>query len=190
MKISGNILTFIQDTAPVIRQVGFYTAVAVICFVAGIWMGVEKPDDYQQLQHYLENLAGFLKERNVLTIILFLFLKNALTVFIVLWLGTAFGIVPLIAAVENGIVLGSLISQQDSPLLSLLNIIPHGIFELPAFFLACGIGLWRGWWLFRRDKNELYKERAQKGYRVFFRLIVPLLIIAAVIEGSLINLIR
>jgi uncharacterized membrane protein SpoIIM required for sporulation len=67
---------------------------------------------------------------------------------------------------------------------------PHGIFELPAFFLACGIGLWCGTWLIGKDKHESYRSRAQKSYLVFFRLILPLLIIGAVIEGGSIALIQ
>ncbi|MEW6213944.1 MAG: stage II sporulation protein M [Nitrospirota bacterium] len=60
----------------------------------------------------------------------------------------------------------------------LWTLIPHGIFELPAIFVAWGLGIWRGVWMFRKDKDQTFKERANKAYRVFFAFILPLLIIA------------
>jgi len=84
--------------------------------------------------------------------------------------------------------LGAVLSLQENPRIGFLNILPQGIFELPAFFLACGIGLRRGFWIFRKNKEESYGERAKKGYFIFFRLVLPLLVIAAVIEGVRIGL--
>lgn len=48
--------------------------------------------------------------------------------------------------------------------------------------------MWRGLWVFRKDKQETYASRARKGYLAFYRLVIPLLIIAAVIEGGRIAL--
>jgi uncharacterized membrane protein SpoIIM required for sporulation len=117
-------------------------------------------------------------------------LKNALASFITLWSGVLLGIIPAVAAVQNGALVGVVFSWKGSFSTVLLNILPHGIFELPAFFIACGIGLWRGTWVFRKNKEETYKDRARKGYRVYCRLIIPLLFLAAIVEGVRIAQIR
>lgn len=151
-------------------------------------IGFFRPALFPGSFQYLTEIVAFLQDSSIPAIVIFLFIKNALACLLILWTGTLLGIVPLYAAVQNGYLLGAVLSLQEYPFLSFLNILPHGIFELPAFFLACGIGLWRGFWIFRKNKEEPYKERAGKGYFIFFRLVLPLLVIAAIIEGVLIGL--
>ena len=180
----------IQDAKPVIRDVRYHIGTAVVFFVTGVFVGLQKPGYFGESFRYLTEMAGYLKNQNILVITAFLFLKNATASFIVLWAGTLLGVVSLGAAVQNGLLMGAVLSRQEAPVLALLSIIPHGIFELPAFFMSCGIGIWRGTWLFRKDRSEPYGQRAKRGYRLFFRVIIPLLVIAAMIEGSLIALAR
>jgi stage II sporulation protein M len=178
----------IQKAIPPMKESRYHMYTAVAFFLAGALIGFKQPEHFGKSFNYLAELAGYLKDRNAIVVMMVLFLKKAGASFIVIWTGTLLGIVSLYAAIQNGIVMGVVLSHQKSVLLSLLNTLPHGIFELPAFLMACGIGLWRGMWLFRKDKHETYKERALKGYLVFFRVILPLLIIAAIIEGGRIAL--
>jgi uncharacterized membrane protein SpoIIM required for sporulation len=56
------------------------------------------------------------------------------------------------------------------------------MFELPAVFISWGLGIWMGtWWLGRRDISA--KEKLKKALRIFFVIVLPLLVVAAVIEG-------
>jgi stage II sporulation protein M len=174
----------LRELKSLLKDVRYHVGAVLAAFLAGIIVGLYQPEHLSKSFKYFGELAGFLRDQNAVLIIIFLFLKNALASFIVLWGGALLGIVPLLAAVQNGILMGAVLSRQESVFFSLLSILPHGIFELPAFFTACGIGIWRGLWLFRNDKRETYKERVRKGYLAFFRLILPLLIIAAVIEGG------
>ncbi|RJQ65510.1 MAG: stage II sporulation protein M [Desulfobacteraceae bacterium] len=176
-------LHFFKEAIPHAEEARLHILAAIAFFLAGVLIGFLRPDHFPGSFRYLSDLAAYLRESSALAVILFLFLKNSLASFIVLWAGTLLGIIPLMAAAQNGYLMGAVLSWQESPFISFLNLLPHGIFELPAFFLACGIGIWRGLWIFRKNKAEPYRERAKKGYLIFYRLVLPLLIIAAVIEG-------
>jgi stage II sporulation protein M len=71
-----------------------------------------------------------------------------------------------------------------------LNLLPHGIFELPAIFISFGMGLKFGTFLFYKEKMKKFAEFFSNSLRVFVFVILPLLVIAAIIEGSLIFLLK
>lgn len=176
-------LHFFKEAIHPVKEARLHLLAAIVFFLAGALIGLWSPGRFAGSLRYLSELAAILKQSSVPAIILFLFLKNSLASFIVLWAGALLGIIPLMAAAQNGYLMGAVLSLQESPFISFVSLLPHGIFELPAFFLACGIGLWRGFWIFRSKKEEPYRARAKKGYLVFYRLVIPLLIIAAIIEG-------
>ena len=72
----------------------------------------------------------------------------------------------------------------------LWRIFPHGIFELPAVFISLGLGLKLGTFIFQRNKLKAFAEFFWNSLRVFLFIVLPLLIIAAIIEGSLIFLLE
>ena len=181
---------FLKKTVAPVKEARYHIYLAIGLFIAGACIGFKQPDRFGESLDYLAGFAAFLRDSHPLFIILFLFLKNALASFIALWSGVLFGIIPAVTAAQNGALLGVVFSWKESFSTVLLNILPHGIFELPAFFIACGLGLWRGTWIFRKNKDETYKDRARKGYRVYYRLIIPLLFIAAIVEGFRIAQIR
>jgi stage II sporulation protein M len=176
-------LQFFQNAFPAVRESRLQILASAIVFAIAIPVGYFVPDRFTGSVQYLAELAAYLKDQSVFVIILLLFFKNFMASFIVLWTGTLLGIVPVAAAAQNGYLVGAVLSLRGAPIMGFINLLPHGIFELPAFFLACGMGLWRGLWLFRRDPEETYRSRAVKSYIVLYRLIVPLLIVAAIIEG-------
>ncbi len=181
-------LPFYRETILHVKDIRTYLLTIFAFFAAGTIVGFLRPMHFPDSFRYLTEIADFLKNSSIPTIVIFLFIKNALASFLALWAGSLMGGFPLFAAAQNGYLMGAVLSLQADPLLSFLNILPHGIFELPAFFLACAIGLWRGFWIFRKNKEESYQERAQKGYFIFLRLVLPFLVIAAVIEGVRIGL--
>jgi stage II sporulation protein M len=91
---------------------------------------------------------------------------------------------PLFSAWLNGGVLGWVAHEEG--LVVFLAIVSHGIFELPAYLLSMAIGLRLAWEVFKRKEKRQLKMRLGEGLRVYFILIVPLLIIAALIESGLI----
>jgi uncharacterized membrane protein SpoIIM required for sporulation len=66
-----------------------------------------------------------------------------------------------------------------------LMILPHGIFELSAMFIAWGIGLWRARLMFSPNFKAESKESLKKTHRVYVTVVLPLLFIAALIEGRI-----
>ena len=103
-------------------------------------------------------------------------------------LGVTLGIGTVYVLVVNGFVLGTVsavILAQAPADLYWSYILPHGVFELAAIFIACGAGLRIGMSLlrpgrFRRADSLMFAGRESA---MLLGAVVPLLIVAAVIEG-------
>ncbi|MCD6204008.1 MAG: stage II sporulation protein M [Methanophagales archaeon] len=143
---------------------------------------------------YIEQLSENVKDFSdsyplwVLFLLFFfvIFLNNAFTCFIDILSGPLAGIVPLFSAFVNGGLVGWFVQQEGG--IVLVAIIPHGIFEIPAFLISAAIGLRLGREVFRsRGERDLGGEM-KMGLWVFLTLILPLLVIAAIIESALITL--
>jgi stage II sporulation protein M len=118
-----------------------------------------------------------------------LFVNNSLTVFIAMVLGVIGGVVPIWSLLLNGYAIGwvgYLSVQAKGMLPSLLAIAPHGIFEIPAFLLGTSIGIFLGVRAIRRvfGQSEIsLRNDLGRSLRFFGRVILPLLVVAAVIEA-------
>jgi uncharacterized membrane protein SpoIIM required for sporulation len=122
------------------------------------------------------------RDRALLSVIAKIFTHNAAASFIALFSGVLFFFIPISVVIVNGYVMGFVLI----PRLSLIGLlVPHGVFELTAFALSCSYGIWLGLWPFNRDRIKTVKLRLRQCIVVYFYLVVPLLIIAATIEGSL-----
>jgi uncharacterized membrane protein SpoIIM required for sporulation len=120
-------------------------------------------------------------------LILSIFLRNASAAGTAIALGVFFGLVPLAAIAFNGILFGAVMRLMPAESWRLL---PHGVFELPAMFIAWGLGLWIGLWFMEAPRWRRLKERLAASLRVYLMLILPLLVVAAVIEGLAAHLYR
>ena len=69
----------------------------------------------------------------------------------------------------------------------LWKLFPHGIFELPAVIMSIGIGMKMGIDIFRKDKKQIARN-FKEALRFLIFVVLPLLIIAGIIEGILIFL--
>jgi stage II sporulation protein M len=108
--------------------------------------------------------------------------------------GLILGIAPFAIVAANGIILGYIItsiislsnqSRLDTASFILGGLVPHGIFELPAFFLAAALGLKLGTnWLRRSAAGNRLKVLKQDfiSALVYFPSIALLLFVAALIE--------
>ncbi len=136
------------------------------------------------IQRILEQTKGL----SQIQMIKFIFFNNLISSFIGIVLGIFFGIFPILSAIANGYILGFVgsLSVKEEGFLSLLRILPHGIFELPAVFISFGLGVKLGTFIFSSDKWKTFKLYFENSMRVFILIVIPLLIIAAIIEGSLI----
>ena len=166
--------------------------IAVIIFLAGIVFGLTYPWHGEGLLSALKGLARQLSGKSLPFLILTIFFRNSLSAAISIGLGPFLGIVPILGAVTNGLLVGTVLShiRETDKINAILQLIPHGIFELPAIFIAWGLGIWQGIWFLQKNVDHSLKERRHKAFRIFFIILIPLLLIAATIEGMSIYIIR
>ena len=147
---------------------------------------------YNQIIDFIRNLLTETQDMSQLDLIGFIIYNNIQSTLLSILLGIFFGIFPLISTVANGYMLGfvSSISVSSEGLISLLKILPHGIFEIPAVFISLGLGLRTGMFIFRKNKIKALKSYLVNSLRVFLLIIIPLLIIAGIIESTLIFLLK
>ena len=115
-------------------------------------------------------------------------LANNLEACIMLFLGGAsFGILTLFILGLNGLVIGSvteIVSQGHSAAFIAAALLPHGIFEIPAFIIAGALGFCMAQsliaeWYGAGDTGE----DARKYARLFLLYVLPLITIAAFVEA-------
>ncbi|MFC5701007.1 stage II sporulation protein M [Cohnella faecalis] len=81
-----------------------------------------------------------------LALFLLIAFNNVIKAIIVMCVGIFGGILPVIMLVANGMIMGYLLVDQSERgynmfLIIVKGILPHGILELPAIFLACAFGI-------------------------------------------------
>jgi stage II sporulation protein M len=140
---------------------------------------------------FLEELLLKTDGLSTLGLMNFIFWNNLQSGFMGLVFGIALGILPLISTIANGYFLGfvSLLAISEGGIWVLWKLVPHGIFELSAIFISYGLGVKIGSFVFEKKKLDSLKDYFWNSLRVFIFVVLPLLIIAALIEGILISLI-
>ncbi|MDI6885595.1 MAG: stage II sporulation protein M [archaeon] len=145
-------------------------------------------ESFEWIQQLSEGLKDFtqLYPSWVIFVAFFIviFLNNAFTCFLNIITGPLIGIFPLFSAALNGGLIGWF--AQEEGLIIFLTIVPHGMFEIPAYLLSVAIGLRVAREVLKRREARRLKMRLGEGLRVYLILIVPLLIIAALVESALI----
>lgn len=141
----------------------------------------------------LETLRQILEETEGLSqpeLIFYILSNNIRASFFGILFGFVLGIFPIFASIINGYLLGfvSVMSVNNSGYTSLLQLFPHGIFELPAIFISLGLGLKFGTFMFQKNKSESFKNYLINSLRIFILVVLPLLLVAGIIEGTLVFL--
>ncbi len=144
----------------------------------------------EQILKMIAELLAKTESLGTLDLIRFIFINNLKSSFFALLFGIFFGILPFIVAIMNGYVLGFVANKTVGleGWVVLWRLIPHGIFELPAVLISIGLGLKLGSFLFV-SKKKSWKEFWRwlvDCFRVFIFVVIPLLVIAGIIEGILI----
>ena len=166
--------------------------VSFLLFFATItvgWVGtVQNPAIGEQLMSvFQKQVAGEIISDNSFDIFAKLFFNN-LEACILLFLGGAsFGILTIFIMSLNGIVIGSImeiVHQDHSALFVAAALLPHGIFEIPAFIIAGALGIL----LAQSLVNEWYGgpdtvPEARNLARKFGTYVLPLVAVAAFVEA-------
>ena len=152
----------------------------------GYYLAHLYPQKFQLVLSELEKSLAHLKEAPGWLIFLFIFFNNTLKSFLALILGTIFGFLSVLFIVINGILVGVvafLYVPQKGLINFLIGILPHGIIEIPAAILSSSYGLYLGVRLYKKIK---YKKSFSPYFKAiikkYFKILVPLFLIAALIE--------
>lgn len=120
-------------------------------------------------------------------LVLAIFIHNALRALLVIFLGLIVGIVPFIFLVANSLIIGIVVYEVailKGLGVALAALVPHGIIEIPAVILAITLGFQGGLevvkWLL--GKESQVRTFLQTGLKIFFKLIIPALFLASLIE--------
>jgi uncharacterized membrane protein SpoIIM required for sporulation len=148
----------------------------------GGWMYADALGFFQQAA---SSLVGKFSGKGGADFIFTLFLHNLVATYITMCLLTWWGLVPMVTAIANGLILGWLVVTATGPSLvdAAVMLVPHGVFEWPAMMITWGVGLWRGaGYRFSADPGT-YFQRWKRSNQVFFLIVLPLLLLAAIVEG-------
>ena len=165
----------------------------IILFLFFVILGFFFPVPENISAYIMEFIGELLRKTEGMSsgeLIKFIFLNNIQGSFFGMIFGILLGIFPLISVVANGYLLGFVAAEsvQSHGILILWRLVPHGILEIPALFISLGLGLRLGVFIFQKNKLKSLQKYVWESLRVFLFVIIPLLIIAAIIEGSFIFL--
>jgi stage II sporulation protein M len=181
-----------RDSLKDLREAGSAIVAAIVIFIISIYFGLAYPSWSEGTLASMKGLAKDLYGKSIYALVFTIFLKNSLSTSISVISGPFLGIIPVLGAIINGLLLGSTLSYVTgiSKISATLYLLPHGLFEFPAMFMAWGLGLWQGAWFFQKNRKTSLKERRTRAIRALFIIILPLLLIAATIEGTAIYMMK
>jgi len=143
-------------------------------------------DSFMELLHESLNIEEMMSDPPA-TLALKLFLNNLQACIILFLGGVTFGLLTTFVLIVNGVLVGA-VAQISMKLQGLPFVIaalaPHGIVELPALFISGGLGFMLA--LAIRRELEGDGDAALEAGRytnIFAKVVVPLLVIAAIAEA-------
>ena len=166
-----------------------FLAIGIFFAFAFLGFFVKLPEEFSNMiLDYLKEIILKTENLSSLGLIKFIFLNNLQSSFVGMVFGFVFGIVPILALIANGFVVGfvSAMAVKSAGFGTLLYLLPHGIFELPAIFISLGLGIKFGTFIFRKNQLKKFRNFLWESLRVFIFVVLPLLIVAGIIEGLLI----
>jgi len=169
----------------------WWILIAIVLFGIGIAFGLAAPasivsllsDELAALEELGEVLAPF-----TLSTVIFIFLKNAVALLLSFALSPIFCLVPILALAVNGwlvALVSTIVMEEKSLGFVLAGLLPHGIIELPAFFMgeaaALSFGAMAVVALFKKERRNLLLPSLKQNLK-YLSLAVALFLPAAVIE--------
>ena len=170
----------------------WWVVVAASLFIIGLALGFVVKVDAEGLISQdlvsLQDLGEMLGSLPLAVVALVIFLRNASILVMSFVLSPILCLVPLIALVANGWVISlvsAMVAEQTSVGYVLAGLLPHGIFEIPAFIIGEAAALSFGAILiisvFNSEKRALILPNLRQNLK-FLILAVILLLPAAIIE--------
>lgn len=166
-----------------------YSIIGIFVIFTLVGFFVPLPESVtEKILKFIQDIFEKTQGMNQVELTKFIFLNNLKSSFLGMVLGFILGIYPILVAVVNGGLLGFVasFSVAEEGFGVLWRLFPHGIFELPAVFISLGLGLKLGTFIFKKNKLKSFEEYFWNSLRVFLFFILPLLVLAAIIEGILV----
>lgn len=155
--------------------------------IIGYLFAQNDPEWAKELIDKLMRDLGSLISPNPLIQFLLIFSHNLFSATIAVFAFFFFGIVSLISLFVNGIIIGVILNvfAKEVGLLTVtVLLLPHGIVELPAFFLSTALGLWLGIKFAKSfSPDHHFKQHFFFAFKVFLQIILPMFLLAALIES-------
>ena len=166
--------------------------IATSLFGAGFILGLIAPPGifgpFASTIAGLEEFANLLVSLPQFAVLVIIFITNASTLLISFILSPIFCLWPILVLTLNGWLLAfvsTTVAQEESFGFVLAGVLPHGIFELPAFILGQAAALSFGTTvilaLFKKERRELIMPNLKQNLR-YLLIALALLLPAAIIE--------
>jgi len=169
--------------AIIITIILFFTALTA----GWIWTAQDPAIGENLMKLFEKEVVGQLKGDNPHEMFVKLFANNFETCILLFLGGASFGILTMFILGLNGIVIGSImeiIHHDHSPEFVAAAIVPHGIFEIPAFIIAGALGILLAQSLIAEWYGGADTAIAAGRYaRLFVMYVLPLVAIAAFVEA-------
>ena len=180
-EVEGNYFRSIQPQLLVVVML------FVLSTLAGYVYSFMNPESAEQLMGEMGGLVDIIKDMSPIGIMLFIFFNNAVKSLIAILLGAGFGLLPILFVTINGYMIGVVsyvVATEKGFVYVLSAILPHGIIELPMILISAAIGFRIGYEIYCAvtGKPTNIKQEFMRGIKFYFRWIMPLLFVAAVIE--------
>ncbi|MBU1051844.1 MAG: stage II sporulation protein M [Nanoarchaeota archaeon] len=186
-----SIKTQFKEALSYLKETKNYIYISIFIFLLGSIFGFLFSSHLIFIDKYLAELIAKTADLNTTEMVFFILQNNLQSSFFSILFGIFLGIFPLLSNITNGVVLGYVLAKtyEISGFVSWWRLIPHGIFELPAIFISFGLGVKLGFSIFFNKKTRIkeFKRRFYNSINTFLIFIIPLLILAAIIEGLLIG---
>lgn len=133
-------LSYIKDSKK-------YIYTAIILFVVSSLAGFFFKDYLGIFNDIIKELISKTEGMNSPELIFFIFQNNLQAALLGILTGIVFGIFPIFYVILNGLVTGYVVglSSEAAGLSIIWQLLPHGIFELPAIFISFGLGIKLGY---------------------------------------------
>ncbi len=162
--------------------------VFAVSLAAGVAVTIADPASGQQMLTLLkEAIFGEVIDKAPWELAVTLFVNNLQACTFMFLGGASFGVLTAFIIMTNGVVIGSvmeLVREQQGGLFVAAALLPHGIFEIPAFIISGTLGFLLARTLYLEWKGtEDAAARALKMGKTFLLYVIPLVAVAAVTEA-------
>ncbi|MEM4605547.1 MAG: stage II sporulation protein M [Candidatus Pacearchaeota archaeon] len=168
----------------------FYFSLLLFFFSA--FLGYFFPLFENIIVEIIKDLINMFEGKNFFESFLLLFFNNARSSLLAIIFGLFFSVIPVLILFFNGYLVGFVVNlvAKEKSLFEIWRLLPHGIFELPAFFISCVLGINLGLVVLREFSFKKTIEALEQALKIFVLIVIPLLLIAGFIEALLIFLWR